>query len=186
LHIDVPKLGRAEQNRIAAAMQRLDWKRQPKKDWQGKVVPMNTTTADHDTTTADHGRLSYRVPARECIDTPWIVSRGQPWYATRLGSMSKAAGRRAKAVPAARGAQPWCSALLRPLRLRSFTGEKRTPLDQGWDSLSEPAGRRCADAATPQGARGRRPEAADSKRRARPRPSASPPTRSRSSTEKRA
>jgi predicted P-loop ATPase len=35
LHIDVPKLGRAEQNRIAAAMQRLDWKRQPKKDWQG-------------------------------------------------------------------------------------------------------------------------------------------------------
>ncbi len=36
------------------------------------VVPMNTTTADH-------GRLSYRVPARECIDTPWIVSRGQPW-----------------------------------------------------------------------------------------------------------
>jgi predicted P-loop ATPase len=35
LLIDVPKLGRAEQNRIAAAMQRLGWKRQPKKDWQG-------------------------------------------------------------------------------------------------------------------------------------------------------
>lgn len=36
LGIDVPRLGRAEQNRISAAMQRLGWKRQPKKDWQGK------------------------------------------------------------------------------------------------------------------------------------------------------
>jgi predicted P-loop ATPase len=36
LGIDVPRLGRAEQNRIGAALQRLGWKRQPKKDWQGK------------------------------------------------------------------------------------------------------------------------------------------------------
>jgi len=35
LNIDVPKLGRAEQNRISAALQRLGWKR-AKKDWQGK------------------------------------------------------------------------------------------------------------------------------------------------------
>ena len=36
LGIDVPRLGRAEQNRISAALQRLGWKREPKKDWQGK------------------------------------------------------------------------------------------------------------------------------------------------------
>jgi predicted P-loop ATPase len=35
LHIEVPRLGRAEQNRIVAAMQRLGWKRHLKKDWQG-------------------------------------------------------------------------------------------------------------------------------------------------------
>jgi predicted P-loop ATPase len=36
LSIDVPRLGRAEQNRISAALQRLGWKRELKKDWQGK------------------------------------------------------------------------------------------------------------------------------------------------------
>jgi predicted P-loop ATPase len=36
LSIDVPRLGRAEQNRISAALQRLGWKRELKKDWKGK------------------------------------------------------------------------------------------------------------------------------------------------------
>ena len=36
LGIDVARLGRAEQNRIGASLQRLGWKREPKKDWQGK------------------------------------------------------------------------------------------------------------------------------------------------------
>ena len=36
LSIDVPRLGRAEQNRISGALQRLGWKRELKKDWQGK------------------------------------------------------------------------------------------------------------------------------------------------------
>jgi predicted P-loop ATPase len=36
LGIDIPRLGRAEQNRISAALQRLGWKREAKKDWQGK------------------------------------------------------------------------------------------------------------------------------------------------------
>ena len=35
LGIDVPRLGRAEQNRVSAALQRLGWKREPK-DWKGK------------------------------------------------------------------------------------------------------------------------------------------------------
>lgn len=36
LGIDAPRLGRAEQNRISAALKRLEWEREPKKDWQGK------------------------------------------------------------------------------------------------------------------------------------------------------
>jgi hypothetical protein len=36
------------------------------------VVTMNTT--------ADHGRLSIRVPPRGCA-IPWKVRRGQPWCA---------------------------------------------------------------------------------------------------------
>jgi predicted P-loop ATPase len=40
LHIDTPRIGRADQNRIIAAMGRLGWKRERpagRKDWQGKV-----------------------------------------------------------------------------------------------------------------------------------------------------
>jgi predicted P-loop ATPase len=36
LGIEAKRLGRAEQNRISAAMQRIGWKRHQKKDWQGK------------------------------------------------------------------------------------------------------------------------------------------------------
>jgi predicted P-loop ATPase len=36
LHIETPRVGTAEQRRIAAALERLNWKRHPKKDWQGK------------------------------------------------------------------------------------------------------------------------------------------------------
>jgi virulence-associated protein E/CHC2-type zinc finger protein len=35
LRIETPRLGTAEQRRIAAALERLGWGRQPKKDWQG-------------------------------------------------------------------------------------------------------------------------------------------------------
>jgi predicted P-loop ATPase len=40
LHIETPRLGRAEQNRIAAALERIGWRRERplgQKDWQGKV-----------------------------------------------------------------------------------------------------------------------------------------------------
>ena len=39
LHIDTPRLGRAEQNRIIAALERIGWERKPK-DWQGKTFWM--------------------------------------------------------------------------------------------------------------------------------------------------
>jgi hypothetical protein len=35
LSIETPRIGTGEQRRIAAALERLDWKRQPK-DWEGK------------------------------------------------------------------------------------------------------------------------------------------------------
>jgi hypothetical protein len=35
LHIETPQIGTAEQRRIAAALERLNWKRQPK-DSEGK------------------------------------------------------------------------------------------------------------------------------------------------------
>jgi predicted P-loop ATPase len=40
LHIETPRLGRAEQNRIIAAMERIGWHRQlptGQTDWQGKT-----------------------------------------------------------------------------------------------------------------------------------------------------
>jgi predicted P-loop ATPase len=40
LHIDTPRLGRAEQNRIIAALERIGWRREKplgQKDWQGKT-----------------------------------------------------------------------------------------------------------------------------------------------------
>jgi predicted P-loop ATPase len=39
LSIETPRIGRAEQNRIAAAMERLNWHREldGRKDWQGKI-----------------------------------------------------------------------------------------------------------------------------------------------------
>jgi predicted P-loop ATPase len=40
LHIDTPRIGRAEQNRIVAAMERIGWRRERplgEKDWQGKT-----------------------------------------------------------------------------------------------------------------------------------------------------
>jgi predicted P-loop ATPase len=40
LHIDTPRLGRAEQNRIVSAMERIGWRRERplgEKDWQGKT-----------------------------------------------------------------------------------------------------------------------------------------------------
>lgn len=37
LHIETPRLGRAEQNRIIAAMDRLGWRREGEKDWKGKT-----------------------------------------------------------------------------------------------------------------------------------------------------
>ncbi|MDA9508089.1 virulence-associated E family protein [Bradyrhizobium sp. CCBAU 11386] len=36
LHIETPRIGRAEQNRIIAAMERIGWRKE-KKDWQGKT-----------------------------------------------------------------------------------------------------------------------------------------------------
>jgi predicted P-loop ATPase len=37
LHIDTPKIGRADQNRIIAALDRCKWRREPKKDWEGNI-----------------------------------------------------------------------------------------------------------------------------------------------------
>jgi hypothetical protein len=41
LHIETPRNGRAEQNRISAAMERLGWRKE-KKDWKGQTwwVPL--------------------------------------------------------------------------------------------------------------------------------------------------
>jgi predicted P-loop ATPase len=47
LQIDVPRLGRAEQNRIVAILERLGWRRKPK-DWRGNTPwqPPAPTTDD--------------------------------------------------------------------------------------------------------------------------------------------
>lgn len=48
LHIETPRIGRADQNRITAILERLGWQRQPK-DWRGNVpwAPGPRTTDNH-------------------------------------------------------------------------------------------------------------------------------------------
>lgn len=55
LHLDVDRLGRAEQNRIVAILERIGWRRK-KKDWRGNI-PWEPPTASTDDTTDDgqHG-----------------------------------------------------------------------------------------------------------------------------------
>ena len=60
LHIDLPKIGTAEQRRVAATLQRLGW--EPIRDWRGRAYVRACRMSDHD---AFPQRGSMRAHAHE-------------------------------------------------------------------------------------------------------------------------